>query len=111
MQSAMSASQVIAHYESLSALSEQMRGAALRGEWDPLVEIERERSRLVADLKPLDAGAKLDDAAHRRKEELITGILACDAEVRTAVEAWMAQFQLGMQSSIQELRLLKEYGL
>ncbi|MDP1652713.1 MAG: flagellar protein FliT [Rhodocyclaceae bacterium] len=106
----MSASQVIANYESLAALTGQMRNAAVRGEWDPLISIEQERSKLVAAMQSLDAEAQLDEAALRRKDQLINEILAGDAEIRNLTQAWMGEFQLSMQSNFQELRLLREYG-
>jgi hypothetical protein len=107
----MSMAQVIANYESLRELTGQMRDAALRGDWDPLIDIGQKRSSLVEALKPLDAEAVLDEATSRRKDELITEILGYDAEIRGAVQSWISQFQADMQSSRQELRLLKEYGL
>lgn len=106
----MRATQVIANYEALSALTGQMRETAIRGDWDALVAIEQQRGKLVAAMKSLDSEAKLDAASRQRKNELITGILADDAEIRNLTLAWMNQFQLDMQSSVQELRLLKEYG-
>jgi len=87
-----------------------MRDAAVHGEWGPLVSIEQERSILVAAMKPLDAEVELDEAERRRKDQLITEILDNDAEIRNLTQAWLGQFQLSMQSSLQELRLLKEYG-
>lgn len=106
----MSPSQVVANYESLSALTGQMREAAEHGNWDELISIEQQRSELVAAVKPLDAEVKLDEAARQRKNQLISIILADDAEIRNLTQAWMGQLQLNMQSDIQELRLLKEYG-
>ena len=106
----MSTAQVIANYEALSALTGKMRDAAMRGEWDDLIAIEQQRGKLVAAMKPLDSQARLDEATRQRKNALITEILAADAEIRNLTQAWMDQFQLTMQSSVQELRLLKEYG-
>jgi flagellar protein FliT len=105
-----SAAQVIANYEALSALTGQMRDAAVRGEWGPLISIEQERSKLVAAMKPHDAKVQLDEAASRRKDQLINEVLAHDAEIRNLVEAWMSELQLSRQSNLQELRLLREYG-
>ena len=105
-----SASQVIANYESLSALTGQMREAAAHGEWDQLIGIEQQRGKLVAIMKPLDAEVELDEAARQRKNELINQVLAGDGEIRNLTQAWMGQLQLSMQSNSQELRLLKKYG-
>lgn len=106
----MSASKVIANYESLSALTAQMREAAAHDQWNQLIDIEKQRGNLVAAMKPLDAEVKLDASARRRKDQLIGQILAQDAEIRSLTQAWMGQLQLTMQNTLQQLRLLKEYG-
>lgn len=106
----MNPSQVIANYESLSALTGQMREAAMRDEWDRLINIEHQCSELVATMKPLDAEAVLDEAARQHKNQLINKILADDAEIRDRTQAWMSQLQLSMQSNRQEQRLLHAYG-
>lgn len=106
----MAASQVIANYELLSALSVQMRDAAVQGEWDQLVGIEHRRSELVAGMQVLDAEVGLDEAARRRKADLIAGIMVDDAEIRNHIQIWMDRLQHNMQSNRQEQRLLKAYG-
>jgi flagellar protein FliT len=106
----MSVAQVIANYEALAALTGQMRDAAVRGEWDPLISIEQERSKLVAVMKQLDAETPLSEVTKQRKDQLISEILAHDAEIRTLAQAWMSELQLSRQSNLQELRLLREYG-
>lgn len=107
----MNSSQVIANYELLSALTGQMREAAVHGEWDQLVGIEHQCSQLVAAMKPVDAEVKLDEAERQRKIQLINKILADDAEIRNLTQLWMGQLQLSMQSNRQEQRLLQTYGV
>ena|SRR5664280_2176778 len=107
----MNSAQVIAAYESLSALMGQMRQAAVRGEWDQLISIEHQCSKLVAAMKPLEAGVMLDEAARQHKNQLINKILADDAEIRHRTQVWMSQLQLSMQSNRQEQRLLHAYGV
>jgi flagellar protein FliT len=107
----MNSSQVIANYESLSALIAQMREAAMRGEWDQLINIEHQCSELVATMKLFDAEVILDEAARQHKNQLINKILADDAEIRNRVQVWMSQLQLSMQSNRQEQRLLHAYGV
>ncbi len=107
----MGSAQAIANYELLSALTGQMREAAEHGEWDQLVSIEHQCSKLVAAMKPVDAEVKLDEAAHQRKSQLITKILADDAEIRDLTQIWMGQLQLNMQSNRQEQLLLHAYGV
>jgi flagellar protein FliT len=107
----MDSSQVIANYEALSALTGQMREAAVGGEWDRLISIEQQCSELVVAMKKLDLEIILDEAAHRHKNQLINKILADDAEIRNHTQAWMSQLQLSMRSNRQEQRLLQAYGV
>ncbi len=106
----MSAAAVVTNYESLSAITEQMRAAANQGEWDKLVDLEKQCSRHVATMKAADAGAKLDESARQRKIQLIKKILADDADIRSHTEVWMGQLQRIMQSNRQEQRLHQAYG-
>lgn len=107
----MSSSQVIANYESLSALTEQMRTAAVQGEWDQLVGLEQQCSQHVATMKPVDTTAILDESARQRKIQLIKKILADDADIRNRTEVWMGQLQRIMQSNRQEQRLQQAYSV
>lgn len=106
----MGATEVLASYESLLALTGRMKDAATHADWDGLIAIEKERAALVAALKPLDATTRLDDATRHRKQALISQALADDEEVRGAVTAWMEQFQSEMQSNARQLKVLKMYG-
>ena len=106
----MSSSHVIANYELLAALNEQMHAAAVQGEWEQLITIERQCKPLLAAMKSLDATVKLDAVAQLRKADLIKKILADDAEIRKLAQVWMDQLQLSMQSNRQELRLRLAYS-
>lgn len=101
---------IIANYESLSAITAQMRDAAVHGEWDQLVALEQRCSQHVAAMKPVDAAVTLDEPARQRKIQLIKKILADDAEVRGRTEAWMIQLQHILYSNRQEQRLQQVYG-
>lgn len=101
---------VIENYEHLSALTAQMREAAIQGEWDHLVELEKQCSQRVAFMKEQDANTPLDEDTRLRKVALIRQILADDAEIRNRTEPWMAQLQRVMQSARQESRLLEAYS-
>lgn len=106
----MSASQVIANYESLSLLTAQMREAAVQGEWDRLVDLEQRCRRHVDSMKQADASIRLDEPARQRKVSLIRDILAHDADIRSRTVTWMGQLQRIMQSNRQEQRLQQAYG-
>lgn len=101
---------VIENYEYLSSLTAQMRVAATQGEWDHLVELEKQCSQRVASMKEQDAATPLDETTRLRKVALIRKILADDAEIRSKTEPWMAQLQRIMQSARQEHRLLEAYS-
>lgn len=105
------AAQIIANYESLAALTEQMLAAARAGMWDDLVSIERKRSELVVTMQQLDVAVSLDGSASQRKQGLIAQVQSHDTEIRSLTQAWMDAFRLNMQSSGQELRLARKYGL
>lgn len=107
----MSVTQVIANYEALATLTSRMQEAAQSGEWDALIAFELQRGELVATMKPVDADTRIDAGTQQRKNELITRVLAGDAEIRKLVQAWMDECDQSMQSNAQELRLLKKYSL
>jgi flagellar protein FliT len=106
----MTTARILAHYESLATLSGRMAEAARLGEWDQLIDLERQRTEIVAAVQPLDAAQPLDATARERKNALITAALADEAEVRTLVQAWMSEYEHTQQCNAQELRLLREYG-
>lgn len=103
--------QVVMNYESLSAITSQMRDAALQGEWDRLAGLEQLCSQHVAAMKSVDTVAGLDEPSRQRKIQLINKILADDAEIRNRTEAWMGQLQRIMQTSRHEQRLQQTYGV
>jgi flagellar protein FliT len=106
----MNSSQVIEHYELLSALTGQMLDAAKDEEWERLISIEQQCSEVVSVIKPLDTGVMLDEADCQHKKQLINHIMVADAEIRFRVQAWMSQLQISIQSNRQEQRLLHAYG-
>jgi len=107
----MDSPEVIAHYEALSTLTEQMHAAAIHGEWDRLVELEEQRGRVVATIRQLDAVSTLDGIDLQRKAQLIKNILTQEADIRTRTETWMTELQKHIKSSSQEKQLLRAYDL
>ena len=106
----MNTQNVISNYESLARLTGAMRDAAVGGEWDALVELERQCSRQVTTMKSADTQTGLDEASRQQKIKLIKKILADDAEIRNRTESWMGQLQRVMQSNRHEQRLNQSYG-
>lgn len=106
----MSMSQTVMNYESLSSIIAKMRDAAIDGEWDQLIDLEKHCSKHVANMKLVDAAERLDESARQRKIQLIKQILADDADIRNRTEIWTGQLQRIMQSNRQEQRLHEAYG-
>ena len=106
----MGSHQVIANYESLSTLTAQMREAAIRGEWDQLIDLEQKCRQHVVAMKQMDAIATLDEPSRQLKAQIIKKILAHDADIRSRTVAWMGQLQRIMQSNRQGQRLQQTYG-
>lgn len=107
----MHTSKIITNYESLSAITQQMREAAAQGEWDQLIALEQRCSQHVAMMKPADAAIALDEPTRQHKIQLIKKILTDDAEIRGRTQAWMGQLQQIMQSNRQEQRLQQAYAV
>jgi len=106
----MVSSQIITNYESLSVLTAQMREAAVRGEWDQLIDLEQQCRQHVAAMKQADALIALDEPSRQTKVRLIKKILAHDADIRSRTVAWMGQLQRIMHSNRQEQQLQQAYG-
>ncbi len=78
---------LLATFQSLLALSEQMADLACAQEWDQLVQLEGERARLSAQLP-----AQLPDLPRAEAQsiaELIKRILECNASIQGHVTPWM----------------------
>jgi flagellar protein FliT len=105
----MNSVQVITNYESLAAITDQMRAAAVNSEWDNLIMLEKKCSHFVETMKPVDKSVVLDESARQTKIRLIKKILKDDAEIRNHTETWMEQMQRIMSSNRQEQRLVQTY--
>ncbi len=101
---------VIENYEFLSSITAQMRVAATDGQWDQLVELEKQCSQHVAIMKTQDMDIPPNESTRLRKVELIRKILADDAEIRNRTEPWVEQLQRIMHSTGQERRLQQTYS-
>jgi len=106
----MTASNIVEQYESLSAITGQMRVAAEHGEWDQLVVLEQQCSRHVSIMKTIDSEAKLDEPDRQRKILLLKKILSDDAQIRDRTVMWTKQLQRILQSNRKEQSLQQLYS-
>ncbi len=103
--------QILELYGSVSAKSAEMLDAARRGDWDRLVELEKDCRALIDTLKRTDEGASAPDAEYlRRKAELIRKVLADDVEIRRHTEPWMEKLQALLGSARQLRKIERAYG-
>jgi len=102
---------ILEHYHALNNLSDEMRMAAISGEWDTLIELQQRYDHTVECLKPADEHSQLDDASSKIKVQLLKKILSNEAEIRALTEIGMTQMKQTLQTSRQEQRLNKTYGI
>jgi flagellar protein FliT len=106
----MNSSELIATYEAILQVTTQMLDAARAGDWDRLVDRERECRRLVDCVATTKAEIRLEPEARQRKVEIIRKVLADDAEIRNLAEPCMARLQHLIGSARQERDLHAAYG-
>lgn len=97
-------------YETMGSLSAQMVEAAAAGDWDRLVELERDCAGLARHLEANDKPLALGETERARKLALIRQILADDAAVRRHTEPWMEQIKQFLGGGVRERNLRRAYG-
>jgi len=100
---------ILAEYRQIAELTHGMLDAARRGEWDAVIQLERDCSLHFARLIDCDP-QQPDDVPYRsRKAELIRGILDDDAEIRLLAEPWLKQLSVLIGNTQQQSRLHRAY--
>lgn len=107
----MDSSQVIALYEAIGVVTDQMVAAARTGDWEQLTALESVCAGHIEHIRDGEAEpAPLSGAVRERKVKIIQKILADDREIRSIVEPWMAQLSLRINSTSVERKLSQAYG-
>ena len=102
---------VIENYEFLSDLMGQMRAAAAQGQWDHLIDLEKQCRQRVEIMKGADAqGTLVEEDARKHKAALIRKMLADDAVIRSHTQSWMEQLQRVMHTTRQEQQVRRAYA-
>jgi flagellar protein FliT len=105
----MNNAQVIATYETILSITEQMLQAAKKNDWDYLMALEEDCRTSVEKLMSANP-APLTGEYQQRKVEIIHKVLADDAEIRNITQPWMGHLQ-GLIGSIgHEKKLVQAYG-
>lgn len=102
--------EIIALYEAVSAITDQMLAAARSADWDKLVELEERCASHVQILRENEPPQPLTGGLRERKVQIIHKILADDREIRNLTEPWMAQLAALMNSAGTERKLSNAYG-
>jgi flagellar protein FliT len=87
-----------------------MLSAAQAGDWERLVSLEKDCSRLVARLSHLENDDPMSTDLRTRKAAMIRKVLADDAAIRDITEPWLARLGTMLGANRRERQLLKSYG-
>lgn len=105
-----SATELLSHYELIAGLTQSMLRAARDGDWDGLIELEKQYRARVDELKPVDAHVTLDDSQRARKHAVIRRILDDDARIRDLATPHLMHLDRLLRSSRQRRALQEAYG-
>jgi flagellar protein FliT len=100
---------VLAVYENVASITNEMVAAAKNGDWEQLAILESHCSSQVEALKKADSTLALTGAHRDKKVEIIRKILADDQEIRAITQPWMKHLAALMQSTGTERKLSKAY--
>lgn len=106
----MNSEEILALYEAVSGITDQMLVAARQGDWDLLIALEEHCARHVQTLKDGEPPIPLTGASRDRKVQIIHKILADDRKIRDLAEPWMAQLAQMINSTRAERKLSSAYG-
>lgn len=101
---------VLQCYEQALEATRAMLEAAQKGDWDTLVQRERERSVLVDRLRLEDPDPGSDASSRKRKRELVETMLRLDEQIQLLTQDWMHELREVLGSISAEQRLNRTYG-
>lgn len=107
----MDSQQILAVYETIADITDQMVAAARTGDWEQLAALESRCSSQVDIIRKNEEPKQvLSDLARERKVTIIKKILADDREIRSITEPWMTRLAALMNSTGTERKLSQAYG-
>ena len=102
--------QLLATYDRLSNTTAHMLSAAQKGDWQRLVNLEKDCSDLVARLSNLENDDPLPAGLRERKAAMIRKVLADDAAIRDITEPYLARLGTMLGTNRREQQHLQTYG-
>lgn len=107
----MDSKEILAVYETIAEITDQMVTAARTGDWELLAALESRCSSQVDIIRKNEEPPEaLSDLARERKASIIKKILADDREIRSITEPWMTRLATLIDSAGTERKLSKAYG-
>jgi flagellar protein FliT len=106
----MDSHEIIAIYQHVAVITDQMLAAARSSDWDQLVELESRCADHIAVLTSAEARADLPGQARAQKVSIIKQILADDRAIRDLTMPWMAHLSSMISSNCNERKLVQAYG-
>jgi hypothetical protein len=97
-------------YEAALELSERMLACARSAQWDRLVDIEKERGSLLESIARDDRDAAGEGAVRDGKRRILARMIACDEEVATLTQDWMAELRQILNSVDTSQKLERTYS-
>jgi len=107
----MDSAEVLALYESVADLTNQMLVAARDSKWDVLAQLEARCAQHVDRLKQHEALVTMPDDIRERKVAIIKKILEHDRDIRDLTEPGLKQLSALIQNTSTERKLVKTYGM
>ncbi len=100
---------IVALYEEVARITDDMLSAAHRQDWDQLVALEAGCAHCVESMKGCPMPTVLGDEARRQKISLLKTILANDREIRNLTDPWMQRVSQLLGGANTECRVNRSY--
>lgn len=100
---------IVALYEEVARITDNMLSAAHRQDWEQLVALEAGCAHCVESLKGCPVPGRLSDEAREQKVSLLKTILANDREIRNLADPWMQRMSQLLESASAQCRLNRSY--
>jgi flagellar protein FliT len=101
---------VVAVYEAMVGITDQMLAAASANDWERLAQLEHQCAACVRQLKA-NGDRPLAGQERLRKVAAIRRMLDADRKIRDLTQPWMAKLSSLIGNTTTERRLARAYGV
>jgi flagellar protein FliT len=101
---------VLAVYEAMAGITDQMLAAASTGDWERVAQLEHQCAACVRQLKAGGDGP-LAGQERVRKVDAIRRMLDADRKIRDLTQPWMARLSSMINNTSTERRVARAYGV